>query len=429
MKFLTKINRNFLLLLTLILLVFSVAGYCVLHAIVTEDTQESLLQMEAFVIKQIEETGEIPNIYPTVEVKRLMRPTMAKPEFKEVFIQDEIEDELEEYLEYARETKIGSSYYLLKLRQSTFENKDLVMMLSLYFLVLLASAFGISFLITAKMNKTVWNAFEINLRAIERFSFNAPGKLALAKTNIREFDRLNQVVGALTQKLATDYLTLKQFTENASHEIQTPLSIALINLDEMLQQPLPEEFFKKVITSINALKRLSALNQSLVLLTKIQNRQFASCRVINLTDVLKQKVNDFEPLLTAKNLTLNWVSDAEFVVKMDEQISDILVSNLLSNASKHNLPDGRILVNITKSEFKICNTGQPNNLTNETIFERFTKGNSISFGLGLAIVKNICETHRLAIHYIQNDWHCFTIARDDQNNSNENHHSGFTRPI
>jgi signal transduction histidine kinase len=413
MKFLTKINRNFLLLLTLILLVFSVVGYFVLRRIVIEETKESLLEMAASVIKQIEDTGDTPNIYPTLEVQKLKHPKLANPGFKEVFFQDETEDELEEYLEYARETKIGAFYYLIKLRQSTFENDDMVMLLSLSFFVLLASTFGISFLVTAKMNKTVWNDFEINLGAIERFNFNPPGELVLTKTNIREFDRLNQVVGALTRKLATDYLTLKQFTENAAHEIQTPLTIALLNLDEILQQQLPEETFKKVITSINALKRLSALNQSLGLLTKIQNWQFRNNKEVNLTKILYQKVKEFEPLLAAKNLTIDWVSEVGFLVKMDDQLGDMLMGNLLSNATKHNVKGGKIVINITENEFQICNSGQPNTLSNSTIFDRFTKDNSASFGLGLAIVKNICEIHHLAIQYKQNDWHCFTMARDE----------------
>ena len=65
---------------------------------------------------------------------------------------------------------------------------------------------------------------------------------------------------------------------------------------------------------------------------------------------------------------------------------------------------------INEKEFKICNTGVSNTLTDETIFNRFEKGNSKSYGLGLAIVKNICSTHNLEIHYSKTDLHCFTIT-------------------
>ena len=148
------------------------------------------------------------------------------------------------------------------------------------FSILLLSSFGILFLINKKINTTVWTDFEHNLHEIESFNFSENNNLRLTVTGIEEFDRLNKVINNLTTKLKTDFQSLKEFSENASHEIQTPLSIVLLNLEEMLQQDLSEDIFRKVITSINALKRLSTLNQSLILLTKIENRQFSADQTI-----------------------------------------------------------------------------------------------------------------------------------------------------
>jgi len=98
-------------------------------------------------------------------------------------------------------------------------------------------------------------------------------------------------------------------------------------------------------------------------------------------------------------------------LKMNDQLADLLLNNLLSNAINHNLEGGSILLVIRKNELKICNDGATNSLTDETIFNRFVKGNSKSYGLGLAIVKNICDTHNLEIHYTKNKLHCFTITK------------------
>lgn len=409
MKLLTKINRNYLLLLSLILIVVSITGYFILHSIIKDDTKEALIEKEALIQKQITETGNIPNLYPVIEVKKINSKTIEKPLFKEIYIQNKKEDELEPFIEYSNQIKIMDTYYSIKLRQSTFENEDLATMLAIALFILLFSAFVISFFFTIKMNKTIWADFGKNLHEIESFNFNENKKLNLLKSDIEEFDRLNKVINNLTEKLKTDYLSLKEFTENASHEIQTPLSIVLLNLEEVLQHELNEDVFKKVVASINAIKRLSTLNQSLILLTKIENRQFVADKTLTINDIVKQKVQEFASLFETKKLKVELHIEQDFTLKMNEQLAELLINNLLSNALNHNITGGNIQIFINDKEFKICNTGALNSLTNETIFNRFAKGNSKSYGLGLAIVKNICKTHNLEIHYLKNERHCFII--------------------
>ncbi len=191
MKFLTKINRNYFFLLTMVLLGITIAGYFILQAIVLDETKESLLGKEYLIKKQIKETGEIPNIYPIVEVTRIDHKAIEKPIFKEIYIQNELEDELEPFLEYSNQLKIGETYYSIKLRQSTFESEDLKIILALTLFILLISAFGIVFFVTKRMNKTIWYDFEGNLIAIEQFNFTENKNLNLIKSDIEEFDRLN----------------------------------------------------------------------------------------------------------------------------------------------------------------------------------------------------------------------------------------------
>lgn len=410
MKFLTKINRNYFFLLTLILLGVSISGYFIIQAIILNDAKESLLEREFLIKKHILKTGEIPNIYPTVEVKIIDRRVTDKPQFKEVEIENELEKELEPFLEYSSQVKIGDWYYSIKLRQSSFERADLALILALFLFILLLSAFAISYLITGKMNKSIWAQFEHNLGEIEKFSFHEKQNLNLIKTDIEEFDRLDKVVTDLTEKLRSDYFSLKEFTENASHEIQTPLSIVLLNLEEVLQQDLNSETFQKVVSSINAIKRLSSLNQSLILLTKIENRQFKAEQVIILNDIVRRKISEFEPFFETKKLKVELHSEQDFKLIINEQLAELLIGNLLTNAVNHNIQGGRIHISIQENKLEIYNTGEENSLTDNTIFNRFAKSNSKSFGLGLAIVKNICETYNLEIHYHKNDFHCFIIT-------------------
>lgn len=411
MKFLTKINRNYLILLTVTLIVVTGSAFFILNKILLHNTRQNLIEQATLIKKQIAERSELPNIYPIIEVKKDTQNSVTKPTFKKIVIKNAREDEFEEFLEYSSRIEVKNNFYSIKLRESTFESEDLVSILTGALSILLLSVLIIAFFVSKKINKTVWKDFEKNLQEIEQFSFTANKPLQLLKSDIEEFDRLNKVVNNLTEKLETDYLSLKEFSENASHEIQTPLSIVLLNLEEVLQQDLNEETFKKVLTSIHALKRLSNLNQSLILLTKIENKQFIADKSISFNELIVRKTEEFASLFETKNIKLKLELTDNFVVKINEQLSEILINNLLSNAFRHNLNNGEIHIVLTENEFKICNFGDQNSLTDDTIFKRFTKGNSKSYGLGLAIVKNICETNQLEIHYIKSDIHCFVISK------------------
>lgn len=412
MKFLTKINRSYFITLTIVLLISSVVGYLILHQVILNETKEALLGKANLLKGQIAETGEIPNLYPVIEVKKNHRLDKPGAAFKEIFIYNAEEDEMEPFLEFSIQERIGDSFYSIKLRQSTFENEDLVIILALTISLLLLSSFVILFFIGRRINKTIWSDFEQNLTKIENFDFNEKTDLHLVNSDIEEFDRLNRVVAKLTQKLKSDYMSLREFAEDASHEIQTPLSIARLSLDEILQQNPGKEIFEKVVAAINALKRLSSLNQSLLLLTKIENKQFKADQTISFIHITKRKLEEFDALLQMKKLTVELDFKEDFSVKMNQELAERLFNNLFSNAIHHNREGGTIKIQIKKDEFKICNSGLPNSLDNETIFNRFAKGNSKSHGLGLAIVKKICSTHSLHIHYTKNDLHCFTIHQN-----------------
>ena len=409
MKFLTRINRNYLILFAIIMAGVTVTGYLILHVIIMREAKEKLLSKEYLVEKQIRDTGEMPNLHPIIAVQKTEANEAIKPSFREVVIRNELENENEIFLEYSNKIRINDSYYIIKLRQSAFENEDLILILALTLFTLLASAFIISFFVTKRMNKTVWADFEHNLHEIESFSLSKNNNITLLGSDTEEFSRMNKVISNLTEKLKSDYLIQKEFTENAAHEIQTPLSIALLNLEEMLQQDLKEETFQKAATVISALKRLSALNQSLILLSKIENKQFEADKSVSLKEIVARKLDEISVLLETKALEVKVQVEQDFRIRLNEQLAELLINNLLSNAINHNVRGGKISILMNSGSLEICNTGEENSLTNETIFNRFVSGNPKSYGLGLAIVRKICETHDLEINYTRDELHCFVL--------------------
>lgn len=410
MKFLTKINRQYFLTLTVLLVIMSIAGYFVLKIIILNEIKEDINEKEYAIINEIKSQNNTPNIYPIIQSKRISESEIETKSYKTIYLHDEAEDETEPFLEYTNTVMINDHYYLIKLRHSLLESNALIMAISIPLFLLLMTALAVLFFTTKKMNKTVWKDFEINLKEIENFSFNKPEMLALKQTDIEEFNRLNKTVTELTRKLKTDYQSLKEFTENASHEIQTPLSVISLNLEEILQQELPEPVFKQVVMTQNAVKRLSNLNKKLLLLTKINNKQYPVDNEVCINSIIEKKIEEFRPLIKNRNLSVSYNNQADFMLNMNSELADILVNNLLSNAIKHNINNGAIVIEISGNRMRICNTGKDNSLTNSTIFNRFTKENSESYGLGLSIVKQICNTHNLSIQYTKNGKHCFTIT-------------------
>ncbi len=409
MKFLTKINRNYFFLLGSILLVVSVAGYFILRTIVMNETRETLMQRREVIRDHISATGTLPRLDPIIQAKPASY--FVPDTFKKVFLYDKSEGEDEPYLEYTGSIEVGGHWYTLTLRQSMFENTDFIVIIAATLFVLLAVAFAIFFFFSKKMNRRLWSGFEYNLHQIEALDLSRERKPGLQTTGIEEFDRLNRVVANMAHRLQTEYRVLKEFTENASHEIQTPLSIVMLNLEEVLQQNLDEATFRKINTSVTALRRLSQLNQSLALLTRIENQQFAADKVISFRHLFQSKLEEFAPFFETKNLTVDFSAEADFEIQMHDELARLLVNNLLSNATRHNIQNGQINIQLRSGEIQICNTGVPNNLDNRTIFNRFTKGRSSSYGLGLALVKKICDTHQLEISYRQDRLHCFLITR------------------
>jgi signal transduction histidine kinase len=414
MKFLSLINRNYLLTLSILLVITSLVAFYILQKTLTEDAKEDLLENEQAIINEIKTHNNLPNIYPTIETDSVSNDEIIKKSFKEVMIKDRFDDgEEEPFLEYRNIVSINGKLYKITIRKSLFEYEELLLAISIPLFSLLLLAFLFSFLINRRLNKTVWKDFEFNLCILKKFSFIDAERIKLKKTNIQEFDELNKSITELTNKLLSDYQALKDFTENASHEIQTPVSIISVNLEEMLQHNIPEETFQLIVNTQQTLKRLSDLNKHLLLLTKIENRQFSSDEEIDISSYIESKIVEFTPLIKSKNLKVEVTTDGVFEVRMSPELVDILLNNLLTNAVKYNSINGNIYIEISKSELKICNSGAANKLTSETIFNRFTKENSQSFGLGLAIVKQICDTHNIGIVYLTNDVHCFVLSKNN----------------
>jgi signal transduction histidine kinase len=249
---------------------------------------------------------------------------------------------------------------------------------------------------------------------MKTFDLTGATKMSFSHSSTEEFEELNQSLNKMTEKIYSDYDRLKQFTENASHEIQTPLSIILNKIEMLIQSENFSEEQMAHLQKINeAAVRLSRLNTALLTLTKIENRQYAHEGEFDLPCFIQRKIDEFQDFICQKNLQVSIHGDNGVCISMNPSLADLLFENLIRNAIKHNIDGGFIKILIEKNKFTISNSGRPLQLAADELFERFVKNDqsSDSLGLGLAMVKQICNNYGFAISFTSTgDLHNISIC-------------------
>ncbi len=208
------------------------------------------------------------------------------------------------------------------------------------------------------------------------------------------------------QRNSETYRQQKEFTENASHELQTPLAVMRSRLDLLLQRKLDKETLDAINELYNANRRMERLNRDLLLLAKIDNDQFAVNTKVDIVSIIKDIADSLTSLGYKVNTTF---SDAQCEISANRTLFESLVNNLVVNALRNS---GQVDISLAEGKLMVSNpsdNGKP--LDNSRLFQRFastsgSKGN----GLGLAIAKAVCDVHRWDIKYdFVSDNHLFTV--------------------
>jgi signal transduction histidine kinase len=277
--------------------------------------------------------------------------------------------------------------------------------------------------LTARLaSRIVLAPFYNTLKKLQYFNLKAKKKLVLRPTRTKEFSELNNYVGKMTDKAVDDYISLKEFAENASHELQTPLAIIRSKLELLSESDIRGEQAVLISDMQNSVDKLTHINRSLVLLSRLENNEYESKEEVSFSKYAKEAMGTFEDLITLKGLRLDCRIADDVDVKLHAALVDILLNNLISNAIRHNIPNGRIEVVLDRDCLRITNTGLPPTGNPEEMFQRFKKGTQCnhSIGIGLSIVKQICDINSFQIRYqFAAGLHVITIAFPGSSNSSK----------
>ena len=274
------------------------------------------------------------------------------------------------------------------------------------------------------ISKYILAPFKRTLRVIQSFDLKQKTAIRLPDTQTSEFRELNVFLQKMTEKAREDYRSLKEFTENTSHELQTPTAIIRGKLDLLMESDIRDEQAILIAETQNALERLSRIHSSLTLLTKLENHEYEADTRVCISQLTRETLNSFEELIQLKSLTLMTTIAEKIYVPLHPSLADLLLTNLIGNAIRHNMPpadfgeegaagNGLIQVNLTREGLIVVNTGRKPQVPTAELFERFKKGNSgsDSIGIGLAIVRQICDLSHFTIDYQYRDgFHCLAVG-------------------
>lgn len=313
------------------------------------------------------------------------------------------------------------NYFLLEIRTSTIEADDLLADFGISVLVLYLMLIISIFLINYFVLRKVWQSFYKLLDNLKHYVIGKEVVTVETYTPIREFSDLQKEVNKMVKRIEETFEQQKTFVSNAAHETQTPLAIISNKLELLVEDEGLDEGQMNQIQSIHqSVRRLVKLNKSLLMLTKIENKQFINFKDVNFNEIIKAIVEDFEELFGYKSVSIKISeSGGVFMVYMDIGLAITLVQNLLKNALVHNIRGGTIDIVITPDFFTISNTGVfETPLDENLIYNRFFRSttNEQSTGLGLALVLTIVNvTEFISIKYHYENKHCFTVYRKGYN--------------
>jgi signal transduction histidine kinase len=415
MKLLKIINKKYVVFSVIMLSFGAVLIYFFLQYFISSEVVEKLENTKQYVIKSLD-SGNKVEFYPLIEIKELTKDQRINGTevVTDTAIFNPAENEPDPYKQISFVYSAGNKRYLIYLRTDNIEPADIMLPLGLPIFILILIVLLVLNIILNRINFKIWEPFYLNLGRLKKFSASDESSLKLTVSDIDEFKDLNFTLTELTDRIRRDYRQLKEFSENASHELQTPLSIIKIKIESMLQdEKLDDEQLLKIQSIYKMINRLSRLNHSLTLLSKLESIEYGNKSRVSLKEFISKKINDFSEIAEIKGISIKSGFNSDIYITVNADLLEILFTNLFSNAIKYNLENGSITVDMTDNKLILKNTGRPPVKDPGKMFDRFEKGDQSeeSSGLGLTIVKQICMISGFDVKYsFENSLHIIQIT-------------------
>ncbi len=417
MRLISKTIFYYLIISIPLLLLAGLFSYYHIGNTLAEETDESLFKESSQAEKLIVDFGNDQIIYLNYDSLSFIKPGVNDSHlhsYSDTSIFDTEEEEFVNYRVYKNTIKKKDKNYLIVIQKSTLDKEDLQKSLFIVFALIICFLVSAFFIVNWVLSKTLWKPFYKTLFKLNAFDIKKNHNITFDLSNTFEFNQLNVELNKMVEKLQIDFLQQKEFTENASHEMQTPLAIIKTNVSALMQSENLNVLEINQLQAIeNTVKKLSSLNKTLLLLTKIENNQFTENKVINMGYIIFISLEQQADFIKLKKITVHTELTPNLLVNMNPMLADVLISNLIRNAIRHNFDEGIINISCNEKGIFISNSGEPITINQNEMFVRFKKNDSSkdSLGLGLSIVNSILDLYNFKITYSYiNSMHVFEIS-------------------
>lgn len=426
MKLLSYTYRKLALLLFLLMAVWGVLFYYAIIDEVVDETDDTLENYGEILMESalhdpsiLETEGSLMSFYKFTPISE-EEGRHYRQVFYDATVYIELEDEDEPVRVMCTAFRMpDGQYYELKLMISILERDDMGEAMlwylgALFLLFLICTSIGIQLVL-----KGVFRPLH---RLLDWLHCIQPGKEVPPldnPTKIREFRQLSDAALDMGNRSYKAYEEQKQFIENASHELQTPLAIVRGKVELLAEsEGMTEQQMEQLDEIYATLGRAVKLNKSLLLLSRIENGQYTEMEDVSVDEILDELLPDLMDIYEHKQVRLIRKREEQpFIIRCNHSLAQILVSNLVKNSLLHNREGGELQVLTTPTSLVIKNTGDVP-LDGEKLFRRFyhgMDGKKDSTGLGLAIARSIALSSSLKLTYEwQDGMHTFRLVKESK---------------
>lgn len=314
--------------------------------------------------------------------------------FSDTLLYDRTEQEDEPFRKLTFVKSAEGHHHRFTLLASLVNTEELLMGILFNVVLLIAVVLVTVLVIERTLLRRLWAPFH---EALERIrSYRADGHVSgrFSTTPVREFQELQRSLDDLMRVNSEQYALQKEFTDNAAHELHTPIAIAHAKLEELLMLPgLTAEQAALLGPAVESLDRLSAVNKGLLLLARIDNQSVAQVAAVSIAEVVQHVLAEQEAVIEFRKLRVELQEAETLAWRMNPDLAHVLVGNLLRNAIGHNTDGGWLCIWCGDGKLVLENSGAPLKRASEELMARFAHSGGTGTGLGLAIV------HRIALRY------------------------------
>ncbi len=411
MKLLRLSNQYYFIGLLIASIIGGIVAYFIIEHNINEEFNEKLFAEKEQLIYELNRYDELLSTYrlnigDKINITKVNSDPKIQPFIKDTIVYSTYDKKNLNHRQLFFSETIKDNAYIISITKPLLSQENLIKDAFEIIIVIIVLFFLTMIVLANVVSKIVWKPFYNTMRQLRQYNIKTAKSITFQSTKVSEFHELNTTIERMTTQVEKDYQLLKEYTENASHEIQTPLAIIKNKIELLMQdQGLNQTQLLTLNQIYESTGRLSKLNKNLSILTKIDNNQFIETSLIDVSSYIKQQLEAFDELLQLKEISVVTRFKNHPKLHLNETLAYLLFTNLISNAIKHNSHGGEINIDVTETSFTISNSGPPLAIDKDKLFNRFIKSphNPDSTGLGLSMVHKIVSHYKHVISYDYND--------------------------